>query len=97
MDDNIYANREDLLDVLTSITSHEDMSLLLKDLFTPREIRECSSRLHVTLLLDRGNPYNSIEEETGASAATIARVSRCLNEGGGGYALALKILSDKYF
>ncbi len=91
----MHDNKGDLLDVLTSITSQDDMSLLLEDLFTPREIKECSSRLHVAHLLNEGYSYNSIEEKTGASATTIARVSRCLSEGAGGYALALNLLSKK--
>ena len=44
------------------------------------------------------NPVNrkgaSIEKATGASATTIARVSKCLSYGAGGYTMALNILDD---
>ena len=35
-----------------------------------------------------------IEKATGASATTIARVSKCLSYGAGGYTMALNILDD---
>ena len=65
------------------------MFALLEDLFTIREIRESSQRLAVARMLDAGNSYAMIEETTGASATTIARVSKCLSYGTGGYRAAL--------
>ena len=44
-------------------------------------------------MLDEGKPYVSIGEATGASATTIARVSKALNYGSGGYRAALDILN----
>ena len=43
-------------------------------------------------LLDQGLSYAAIEAQTGASATTIARVSKCLTYGSGGYEAALDIL-----
>jgi TrpR-related protein YerC/YecD len=40
-------------------------------------------------MLGKGNTYNQIEAETGASTATISRVKRCLNYGNEGYKMAL--------
>ena len=79
----------DLLKVLTSIDDEDAMFALLEDLFTIREIRESSQRLAVARMLDAGNSYAMIEETTGASATTIARVSKCLSYGTGGYRAAL--------
>ena len=45
-------------------------------------------------LLDAGKSYAAIEEATGASATTIARVSKCLSYGSGGYNAALNALDD---
>ena len=70
-------------------------SALLEDLFTVREIRETSQRLGVARLLAAGKSYAAIEAETGASATTIARVSKCLSYGAGGYEQALKILDAR--
>ena len=84
---------EDLLTVLTGITDGDTMYALLEDLFTIREIRETSQRLAVARMLDEGKSYAAIEEATGASATTIARVSKCLSYGSGGYRAALEILA----
>ena len=86
---------ENLLTVLSGVSDNETAYALLEDLFTIREIRETSQRLAVAALLDQGKPYVAIERETGASATTIARVSKALNHGAGGYRAALDILADK--
>ncbi len=83
---------EDLLAVLTGVTDRDVMYALLEDLFTIREIKETSQRLAVARMLQEGRPYVAIGEDTGASATTIARVSKALNYGAGGYAAALDII-----
>lgn len=85
---------ESLLQVLAAMDDEDDVFALLEDLFTVREIRETSQRLEVAKMLDAGKPYVEIEKATGASATTIARVSKCLGYGSGGYAKALEILGD---
>lgn len=82
----------DLLTVLATMDDPDKIFALLEDLFTVREIRETSQRLGVARLLADGKSYAAIEAETGASATTIARVSKCLSYGTGGYAAALEIL-----
>ncbi len=83
---------DDLLNVLARMDNEDEIFSLLEDLFTIREIRETSQRLSVARMLDEGKSYTTIEELTGASATTIARVSKCLSYGAGGYAHALEIL-----
>lgn len=86
---------EVLLDVLASIDDKDTMYALLEDVFTIREIRECSQRLAVARMLDDGKSYTKIADSTGASATTIARVSKCLSYGSGGYRAALDVLADR--
>lgn len=86
------AEVEDLLRIIAGVDNEDDAYALMEDLFTIREIRETSQRLAVARLLDAGQPYVAIEEATGASATTIARVSKALNYGSGGYRRALQIL-----
>ena len=86
---------ENLLTVFARLNDNDTVFSLLEDLFTIREIRETSQRLAVARLLSAGKPYSAIEEATGASAPTIARVSKCLSYGAGGYAAALEALGDK--
>ncbi|MBS6940735.1 MAG: TrpR YerC/YecD [Slackia piriformis] len=85
---------ESLLEVLSAMTDKDELYALFEDLFTIREIKETSQRLSVARLLDAGNPYTAIAEATGASATTIARVSKALNYGSGGYRHALDVLAD---
>lgn len=86
---------ETLLDVLSSMDDKDTLFALLEDLFTIREIRESSQRLAVARMLDDGKSYAQIEAATGASATTIARVSKCLSYGAGGYRAAIDALESK--
>ena len=83
---------EQLLEVLAAMDDKDMLFALMEDMFTIREIRETSQRLAVARLLDEGKPYTAIEQATGASATTIARVSKCLGYGPGGYRAALDVL-----
>ncbi|MCI8468282.1 MAG: TrpR YerC/YecD [Eggerthellaceae bacterium] len=85
---------DDLLRVLATLDDEDVIFTLLEDLFTIREIRETSQRLAVARLLAAGKSYAAIEDTTGASATTIARVSKCLSYGSGGYRAALDVLAD---
>ena len=85
---------ENLLEVLAAIDDKDTLFALMEDMFTIREIRESSQRLAVTRMLDDGKSYAQIEQATGASATTIARVSKCLSYGAGGYRAALDALSE---
>ncbi len=82
----------ELLTVFARLDDPDVIYTLLQDLFTVREIRDTSQRLQVARLLAAKKPYTAIEAATGASATTIARVSKCLSYGAGGYAAALKVL-----
>lgn len=88
------AEVDDLLKVLAAMDDPDAIFALLEDLFTVREIREIAQRLGVARLLAAGKSYAAIEAETGASATTIARVSKCLSYGAGGYEKALAILDE---
>ena len=46
-------------------------------------------------MLNKGEKYQNIEAETGASTATISRVNKCLVYGTGGYKTVLKALENK--
>lgn len=83
---------DDLLCVFAALDDEDTIFALLEDLFTIREIKETSQRLAVARQLNAGMSYAAIESATGASATTIARVSKCLSYGAGGYQAALGIL-----
>ena len=60
-----------------------------RDLLTEAEIKEFSNRWKVAQLLDADIPYETITKETDMSSTTIARVSKWLTSGKGGYRLIL--------
>ncbi len=61
-----------------------------RDLLTPTEIEEFAERWKAARMLADGVPYTQIVEKTGISSTTVARVSRWLKKGTGGYKLALR-------
>ena len=63
------------------------------DLCTVGEIQSLAQRLEVARMLREGMTYSHIEEETGASTATISRVKRCVNYGSDGYNMVLDRMS----
>ena len=75
----------DLCAAIAALDGIDDASMFLEDLCTIREIQDLAQRLRVARMLDAGEPYTTISEKTGASATTIARVSKSLNYGAGGY------------
>lgn len=84
---------EDTQSFLTAIVSLESMSearMFLRDLLTEPEIKELAKRWKAARMLNEGVPYTRIERETGLSSATIARVSKWLREGLGGYRMMLE-------
>lgn len=86
---------DNLLAVLAGMSEPDEVFALLEDLFTVREIKDTSQRLEVARMLQRGSSYAAIEQATGASATTIARVSKALNYGAGGYARAFEVLEGR--
>jgi len=65
-------------------TKHEVFAFL-RDLLTEDEIVEFSLRLEIAKRLHAGENYKKIEQETGASSTTIARVGKYLKWEIGGY------------
>lgn len=78
-----------LAEAFLSLTSIEECYAFFGDLFTAREIEDISSRLEVAKLLKAGENYIDIAAKTGASTATISRVSKCLAGSLGGYRMVL--------
>lgn len=84
-----------LVNTLLKLESPEEGYALLTDLCTVKEIKDMAQRLEVALLLKEGKSYQEISADTGVSAATISRVSRCLNYGSGGYTKALEKMEEQ--
>ena len=76
---------DDLLAALLRLGSVREARRFLRDLMTEDEIQMIVARWRVARMLNEGKTYRRIEEETGLSSRTIARISHWLQEGRGGY------------
>ena len=79
-----------LYEALLKADTKKDMALFLEDLCTIKELEAMSQRLRAAKMLLDGKTYNEIVEETEISSATLARVSKCVRYGDGGYKTALE-------
>lgn len=79
----------ELARAVVALRTEDEALRLLRDLCTVTEIREFGERWHVARLLDEGVSYAEIARQTGASSATISRVSQWLRYGRGGYRLVI--------
>nr|NNM91526.1 hypothetical protein [Bacilli bacterium] len=79
-----------LFDAVLTLKTVEECDRFFDDLCTVGELQSLAQRLEVAKMLDQGLTYSHIEEETGASTATISRVKRCLHYGADGYRIALE-------
>lgn len=79
-----------LCEAIVSLDNADDVGAFLRDLCTRREIADMASRWHIVLLLESGLSYREIASETGASTATVTRVSQWLHHGAGGYQAAIE-------
>ncbi|WP_099320659.1 YerC/YecD family TrpR-related protein [Anaerococcus sp. Marseille-P3625] len=89
------AQIDELFEAILMLEDIDQCYNFFTDICTAREIQSIAQRLHVAKLLKIRKTYNVIEEETGASTATISRVNRSLNYGSSGYDLVLEKLIEK--
>lgn len=78
-----------------SLKNTEECSAFFNDICTVQELEAIAQRLEVAVGLSKGESYIDVNKNTGASTATISRVSRCLNYGDGGYALAIQRIKEQ--
>ena len=86
---------DDLCKALLSLKTKEECYAFLEDVCTIKEIQDLSQRLTVAKMLGQGISYTTICKETGASTATISRVSKCYEYGAGGYKTVIARLEEK--
>ncbi len=84
-----------LFQTILNLETIDDCYKYFEDLCTINEILTMSQRLSAAILLSEGRNYHEITEQMDISTATIGRVSKCLNDGNGGYADAIKKLREK--
>ncbi len=85
---------EKLFKAVLSLENEQECAAFFDDICTIQELEALSQRLEVACLLNEGKSYIDINKTTGASTATICRVSKCLNYGEGGYKTAIERLEE---
>lgn len=80
---------EELYQLIASLKTPEECQTLFEDLCTKKEVENMAERLYAAKLLMEGNTYNQVMERANISSATLSRVSRCVQYGGG-YSKCLK-------
>ena len=83
-----------LIQALLCLETEDECKAFLEDLMTIRELQDMAQRLEVARCLYSGQKYAEISTRTGASSATITRLSRCCNFGAGGYRTVLSRMKD---
>ncbi len=78
-----HPGEEQFYEAVLSLQTTEECRLFFEDISTIKELQAMAQRFRVACLLDSGSNYLEVSEATGASSATISRVNRCLNYGGG--------------
>lgn len=79
------AEIEELVTAFLSLKTPREARAFLRDLMTKGEIEDFAKRLQTAKMLSEKVPYPAIQKATGFSTTTIARVSKWLQTGTGGY------------
>jgi len=85
-------NSKQLFKAILRLKDEKEAKRFFRDLLTENEIIEFSSRWEAAKMLDANVPYTKICKKTGLSSRTVARISKWLNKGMGGYKLMLNEL-----
>ena len=83
-----------LFEAILLLNTVDECYSFFEDACTIKEIIEIAQRLKAAKMLRDGVNYAEISKETGMSTATISRVNKCL-EYGGGYNTVLDRLEGK--
>ena len=82
-------NSEALFQSILSLKNMDEIKRFFRDLLTEQEIIEFGKRWQAAQMLDQNIQYTKIQKATGLSSTTVARISKWLNDGMGGYRLML--------
>ena len=86
---------DELFEAILTLKSVEECYAFFEDACTIKEIQEIAQRFEVATQLWQGKSYNEINQNTGASTATICRVKKCLMYGNSGYRLVLDRMAQE--
>ena len=85
---------EKLYSAILSLKTIDECAAFFEDICTIQELQSLQQRLEVAIALSQDNSYVDVNKSTGASTATICRVSKALNYGDGGYKTVIERLEQ---
>ncbi len=85
----------DFYKAILCLETVEECKRFFDDVCTIQEIEAIAQRLEVAKKLFEGKRYAEVNKLTGASTATICRVSKSLNYGDGGYRTVLERCTEE--
>lgn len=74
-----HSGSEAFYETVLKLKDADECRRFFEDICSPHELRTIEQRFQLLYLLTSGSSYSEIEEETGASSATVSRASRQLN------------------
>ena len=80
----------ELYDAFLKLETKEECEKFLSDLCTKTELLSMSQRLKAAKMLLDGKTYGEVTEATAISSGTLAKVSKCVRYGDGGYECIIK-------
>lgn len=86
-------NTDNLFMAILGLKNVKEAGMFFRDLCTVTEIKAMSERWQIANLLNRGMSYRDIADILKVSTTTVSRVAAWLNNGKGGYRLALDKIS----
>ncbi|MBU0975620.1 MAG: YerC/YecD family TrpR-related protein [Patescibacteria group bacterium] len=81
---------ESFFAAILKLRNKEECRQFFRDILSVPEVKTFAMRWRVANMLHDGITYQDIEKTTGMSSTTIARISRWLEYGEGGYKLLIK-------
>ncbi len=87
---------DNLFEAVLELKNLDESRRFFRDLLTEEEIKEFANRWQVAQMLSEKVPYVKIENRTGMSTTTIARISKWLSNGMDGYRLIIDRMTKKH-
>ena len=88
--------KNELIKAILALRNSDEAGRFLRDLLTAPELNEFGNRWLAARMLSAKISYSAIRGKTGLSSATIARISKWLNRGKGGYRLVIGRLTKQH-
>ena len=83
-----------LYKAILTLKTEEECASFFNDICTFQEVEALAQRIEVAIRIKNKESYVDINKSTGASTATISKVSKYINYGAGGYDLVLERLKE---